>query len=102
MDSNFLLNVLEKNERGKYFIAFNNQYDGIYKISQYFQYFSRKITFNVLNGYFLSAWKLNLLRNEKKKKCYNNFFSYFFSFFAESFLPRLYHDYHPILYINFP
>lgn len=55
MDSNFLLNVLEKNERGKYFIAFNNQCDGIYKISQYFQYFSRKITFNVLNGYFLLA-----------------------------------------------
>lgn len=85
MDSNFLLNVLEKNERGKYFIAFNNQCDGIYKISQYFQYFSRKITFNVLNGYFLSAWKLNLLRNEKKKNVITTFFLTFFLFSQNPF-----------------
>lgn len=81
----FLLNVLEKNEGGKYFIAFNNQCDGIYKISQYFQYFSRKITFNVLNGYFFISLEAQSSQKRKKKNVITTFFLTFFLFSQNPF-----------------
>lgn len=61
--------VYIRKKRRKYFITFNNQYDGIYKISQYFQYFSRNLTFNVLNGcLFLISFEAQSSQSSQKRK----------------------------------
>lgn len=61
--------VYIRKKRRKYFITFNNQYDDIYKISQYFQYFSRNLTFNVLNGYlFLISVEAQSSQSSQKRK----------------------------------
>lgn len=61
--------VYIRKKRRKYFITFNNQYDDIYKISQYFQYFSRNLTFNVLNGcLFLISFEAQSSQSSQKRK----------------------------------